>query len=381
MDMYPNGQVTRGFNLHDNGTNVEVSALGSGQLDLADSLKVTGSGYFSSKVGIGTTSPTYDLSIEHSGSSGTTAGPQFELRQNQTNINSTTNSNLGEILFTGADTLSGEQGIGAKIRAQASGFWNNTTNDYPADLLFFTQVDGGAVGLSERMRITQTGRVAIGTTTPALTGLTIASSTILTDGGGVAQWVTRNAGGNLYFATSTVAGTATTSVAALEVRNDGTMYAPFTGTSGSNQTGYWCYDANGQFIRTTVTCLASAKKFKRDIQPLDIGLKELRQVEPVRYYYKDPQFGSGEQIGVIADQVAQIDTRLIAYDAQGAIRGFNYEQYTAWLTKALQELDMKVENGVDTAKKNVTDQWQWIAIIALALMIGYQQVQIRRLKN
>jgi len=64
------------------------------------------------------------------------------------------------------------------------------------------------------------GNVGIGTTTPQWL-LNPFSATapqlVLSAGAGVAQWAFRNAGGNLYFATTTVAGTATTSTSAMTI--------------------------------------------------------------------------------------------------------------------------------------------------------------------
>ncbi len=58
-----------------------------------------------------------------------------------------------------------------------------------------------------------------------ISALTVASSTAsqlsLSAGAGLAQWTMRNAGGNLYFSTTTVAGTATTSTAALTLQGSG----------------------------------------------------------------------------------------------------------------------------------------------------------------
>jgi len=65
-----------------------------------------------------------------------------------------------------------------------------------------------------------TGNVGIGTTTPQWL-LNPFSATapqlVLSAGAGVGQWAFRNAGGNLYFATTTVEGTATTSTSALTI--------------------------------------------------------------------------------------------------------------------------------------------------------------------
>lgn len=99
--------------------------------------------------------------------------------------------------------------------------------------------------------------VGIGTSTP-IYKLTVASSTALTDGAGIAQWITRNAGGNLYFSTSTIAGTATTSISALEISGSGFGTTTLRGLNISGQAtstanvGYnittGCYAISGNCI-------------------------------------------------------------------------------------------------------------------------------------
>ncbi len=74
-------------------------------------------------------------------------------------------------------------------------------------------------GGNEKAIITTNG-LGVGTSTPLYT-LTVASTTApqlsLSTGAGVAQWTFRNAGGNLYGATTTVAGTATSSTPAFTI--------------------------------------------------------------------------------------------------------------------------------------------------------------------
>lgn len=246
--------------------------------------------------------------------------------------------------------------------------------------------------------------VAIGTTTPQYP-LTIASSTSaqLALGSGLAgipQWVMRTEpNGDLDFATTTVAGNATTSTSAVKyvlngkpgfgigtttagqsatlavfapnatdfpnqfavasssggtsllVNNNGQIFAPNTAASGANQTGYWCYDTQGQLIRDTTVCLISALKFKENIKPLMLGLNEVMKMTPVTYFNKDKSFGARENVGFIADWSESIVPDLVTYDNQSQIHGFNYEQYTAVLTKAIQQVWTKITNHEDRITK------------------------------
>lgn len=180
----------------------------------------------------------------------------------------------------------------------------------------------------------------------------------------------------VLFQISSSTASATTSLA--QIDNTGKVYFPSTASSGATQTGYWCYDGNGQLIRDTVTCLISALKFKKDVTPINAGLDEVLRLTPVNYYLKNPmsENDKGEQFGFIADEAEKVDPRLVTYDANGDVHGYRYEQYTAVLTKAIQELDAKVEN-----KNGINGQVEIILIIILGGGMIYQQMQIRKLKK
>lgn len=280
-----------------------------------------------------------------------------------------------------------------------------------------------------------TTALAISTTTNAtLYPIAAFSSTLpqlaLSAGAGNAQWTFRNAGGNLYISTTTVQGAATTSSAALTISgvsgsygwaigssspnaiftsesragkanyevfigsttpllvldNSGHLFLPKLVVDAAAHTYTVCGEANTFELRfDTTTCVLSAAKFKTKIADLDIGLKELMQVRPVQFYYKptgDNVYDNNinikhQQIGVIADEVEKIDSRLVTYDNKGEIKGFNYEQYTAWLTKAIQELAQA--KGV--VRRNVEENWQDLLIGLLIIGFIYQQFQIRKLKK
>ncbi len=268
-----------------------------------------------------------------------------------------------------------------------------------------------------------TTSMAIGTTTAFNNQLTISSTTApqlsLSNGVGIAQWTFANLGGNLYISTTTVAGNATTSTAALtlfstgkpgiaigsstpfatlsvnpvagdfanqfvvgsssatnfRIDNSGHIFAPNTTLQSGAATDYWCYDAAGQLIRISNTCTVSALKFKKDITPLQQGLKEVLEMQPVNYYLNDLGLSAGktednvrQQIGFVADYSDPIVPLLVTHDGSGEIHGFNYEQYTAVLTKAIQELNTKVDNfTLGKVKRSAEENWQWLAIVLLIL--------------
>lgn len=101
--------------------------------------------------------------------------------------------------------------IGRNYTTGVLNFYGNQTgfNGYS-----FGGVDG------TRLTIATNGNVGIGTTTPTypLTSFSSTGSQLaLSAGAGIAQWTARNAGGNFYLATTTVAGTATSTQSALSI--------------------------------------------------------------------------------------------------------------------------------------------------------------------
>lgn len=169
------------------------------------------------------------------------------------------------------------------------------------------------------------------------------------------------------------------------VLNDGTIYAPNTATSAAAQTGYWCYDANGQLIRDTTTCLVSALKFKTDIHNMDDSqaLSAVLQMQPVTYFKKEPLGidDAGRQVGFIADYSADIVPELITHDSQGEIHGFNYEQYTAYLTGAIRAQQKEIEalgGGVKQTTRSIEENYQWLIIMLLVGYIIYNEYDKRK---
>ena len=81
------------------------------------------------------------------------------------------------------------------------------------------------------------------------------------------------------------------------------------------------------------TCSSSAR-YKRDIEDLESGADLIDRLRPVHYRWID----SGEDdIGFVAEEVAELMPELITRNADGEVEGVRYERLTAVLVKAMQE--------------------------------------------
>lgn len=112
--------------------------------------------------------------------------------------------------------------------------------------------------------------------------------------------------------------------------NAGTISGGFPGTHGGT-TAPVCYDGSTGVMDACV----SLRKYKKNIQPLELGLNEILQLKPVSYELKS----SGEkEIGFIAEEATEIDLRFGQKSSLGKIVGVKYSQMVALLTKGIQEL-------------------------------------------
>lgn len=135
---------------------------------------------------------------------------------------------------------------------------------------------------------------------------------------------------------------------ALTLSGTGAVAMPGLASSSAATTGTLCWTTGTGNVNvdTTVACLASTIKVKRAIEPLNIGLNEVMLMRPVSYELK-PEFNPehlGRQVGLIAEEVAKIDDRLIAVDDKGDPRGVRYMQMTAVLIKAIQEQQKQINH-------------------------------------
>ena len=102
-----------------------------------------------------------------------------------------------------------------------------------------------------------------------------------------------------------------------------------------------CLTANNEVVSNSgSTCITSSQRFKNSISSLDdaSGLAEILKLDPVSFHYNDNVGIPGEQVGFIAEQVQQVDPRLVVLDASGTPFTVRYEQLTSILAKAVQQI-------------------------------------------
>lgn len=125
------------------------------------------------------------------------------------------------------------------------------------------------------------------------------------------------------------------------------FFIPNITTSSAAQTGTVCWTTGtGKFtVDTTVGCLTSlltAKDITEHLSPAK-ALSIITKLDPFTFRYKQGWGDSGryEQFGLGAEQVALVDERLIGRDPNGELQGVRYQELTAVLTGAIQELKHK----------------------------------------
>ena len=107
--------------------------------------------------------------------------------------------------------------------------------------------------------------------------------------------------------------------------------------SHDNNRLYMCDGAGGWFYADGTS--ASSINFKQNIEPLSYGIKELMQLEPVFFSYKESyNSDTSRQIGFIAEDTVGIIPEVGEDDGHGNLYTLKYANLTALLTKTVQDV-------------------------------------------
>lgn len=126
----------------------------------------------------------------------------------------------------------------------------------------------------------------------------------------------------------------------------GVLNAPNLSSSSAPTTGTLCWTTGTGLVNvdTTTTCLLSSARYKEHIRDLDSGLSQVMKLRPVSYQLR-PQYDPthvGAQVGLLAEDVAKIDSRLVSLESDGSPHAVRYQQLTAVLIKAIQEQQAQI---------------------------------------
>lgn len=121
-------------------------------------------------------------------------------------------------------------------------------------------------------------------------------------------------------------------------------------TSAGLQTAVLCQSSAGEVIADSVACLASSGKFKDIISTLsdDEVAKLTSQFEVKEWRYKRepgsvfPDNYYKPRIGLIAEDVEKVDSRLVEYDRDGVVRTIDYNAIISLLGRRLQALEQRI---------------------------------------
>jgi hypothetical protein len=106
-------------------------------------------------------------------------------------------------------------------------------------------------------------------------------------------------------------------------------------SSGSPKAVY--VNSSGQ-----VGFLASAARYKRDIQDMREGSQGLYQLRPVTFRYKQDTQGQ-KQYGLIAEEVAKVYPELVTKGADGKVESVQYHELIPLLLNEVQHQQQKLE--------------------------------------
>ncbi len=115
----------------------------------------------------------------------------------------------------------------------------------------------------------------------------------------------------------------------------GDIYASFP-TFGTDTL---CWDGTGASL---ITDCSSLREHKTNIVDLHLGLETVLQLQPREFNWIE-SIGGKRDLGFVAEEVEAVSSLLVDYRENDQLSGVRYRQLTALLTKAIQELTLRIE--------------------------------------
>lgn len=93
---------------------------------------------------------------------------------------------------------------------------------------------------------------------------------------------------------------------------------------------------------------SSSLRYKTNVRPFGLGLDLLRQLNPITFDWKD---GGTSDLGLGAEDVAEIEPLLVTYDKSGRVEGVKYDRLGVVLLNAVKEQQTQIEAQDDQIKQ------------------------------
>jgi trimeric autotransporter adhesin len=131
-------------------------------------------------------------------------------------------------------------------------------------------------------------------------------------------------------------------------------------------------DGNGQ-----LGTLSSARRFKKEIQPMDNTSEAILALKPVTFHYKSDNTNT-PQFGLIAEEVAEVNPDLVVRDENGDIYTVRYDAVNAMLLNEFLKAHRKAQQQEATITQLKKDFRATVA--QLAARLDEQATQIQKVR-
>ena len=145
----------------------------------------------------------------------------------------------------------------------------------------------------------------------------------------------------------------------IRIGTAGTQSATFiAGISGTPVVGdAVVVDSNGQ-----LGTIASSARFKKDVQPMDKNSEAVLALKPVSFHYKNDTKAT-PQFGLIAEEVAKVNSDLVVRDRKGEIYSVRYDAVNAMLLNEFLKAHRRIEQQDERIEELTAQLKQQAALI------------------
>jgi hypothetical protein len=145
--------------------------------------------------------------------------------------------------------------------------------------------------------------------------------------------------------------------------------------SGPGVNEFVIIDPDGQ-----LGSIPSARRFKKDIEPMNKASEDLLKLKPVTFHFKnqDDKNDKTPQFGLIAEDVEQINRDLVIYDKEGQLRSVRYDVVYMMVVNEFLKEHKKVEEqqaSIADLKSTVALQQKGMEVLTAQLQEQAAQIQ------